>query len=138
MPSYATFADWVGLATDNPEVSADAQDRVERVLERASRDLDAHLGWPAPATDTLRIDTGTLTPYQVAALKRATCEQATYRLQRGEAEMAVDQDGLASVAGISFSSMPPPRLGPAVGEALADAGLLRRSGLAEVPEEEPA
>jgi hypothetical protein len=44
--------------------------------------------------------------------------------------MSLDQDGISAVAGISFASQPPPRIGPAVKEALQDAGLFVRSGCA--------
>jgi hypothetical protein len=99
------------------------------VLERASHDIDYLLGFPPPVTDSLRIDLTELDGFQRAALARATALQACYRLQRGEAEFIVDQDGIAGVEGISFASQPPPRIGPAAREAIADAGLFRRSAL---------
>lgn len=133
--AYATVEQFHELTAFNEEViAADAE--IEHVLDRASRDLDAYLAWPAPLNDVLRIEVGLLTPYQRACLARATVEQATYRLMRGEAEMAVDQDGVASVEGIGFASQPPPRIAPQAQEALADAGLFLRSGTVAVEVDE--
>ena len=89
-------------------------------------------GW-YDARQAGRINTAFLTDYQRAALARATVEQAIYRIMRSESEMAQPEDGIAAVGGITFASNPPPRLGPAVLEALQGAGLYRRSGSAPPP-----
>ncbi len=85
MASYATaeeFETYVeGWVTDNP-------DALDRLLERATRDIDRFLG--ARSTQTigtyagLKIDPADIETWEADALSRATCAQAEYRFQMGE------------------------------------------------------
>lgn len=92
-PRYATVADFEeyveGWETDNAQA-------LERLLERASRDVDSLLtAWPV-LTDGSRFgniagdeNPRGLSDHQVRALRRATCAQADYRFRRGEDRMAI-------------------------------------------------
>jgi hypothetical protein len=136
-PTYATATQFKTYTIDNPSCAGLTDDEIERVLRRAELDLDSFLDWPAPITATLRVPLNSLTAYQGAALSRATCAQAEYRLMRGEEEVSQDVDGISSVGAVSFSLTPPPRIGPKVAEELAGAGLFLRTGVAD-PTPEPA
>jgi hypothetical protein len=134
MASYATAAEARELTAGNYELSDETrvtEDKWNLALERASRDVDAYIGWPFPKEDRLRINVADeLSDGQAAALKRAVIEQASYRLQLGESERVVDslRHGLR---GEGTQIVPPaPRYAPQMREALADAGLYKRSGTA--------
>lgn len=85
MAAYATraqFEDYVeGWVTDNEAA-------LDRLLERASRDVDAVLGPMAPLTSGayagLRLDPTVLRDWEAEALARATCAQAEHRNAVGE------------------------------------------------------
>ncbi len=84
MATYATQADHEayveGWVTDDPAA-------LERILQRAERDIDRVLGPIRPREDTgLKLDPATdLTAAQAEALARAVCAQAMHRMTtRGE------------------------------------------------------
>lgn len=103
MPAYATreqFEAYVeGWSTTNPAA-------LDRLLERASRDVDALLGARVPyatgAFAGFKIDPGLLLEWERDALARATCAQAEYRFTVGEEDMASGQ-GAGRVSGPDFS-----------------------------------
>jgi hypothetical protein len=140
MPSYATAAEARELVAGNYELSDETRVDDERwtlALERASRDVEAYIGWAFPKEDRLRINVADeLSDGQAAALKRAVIEQASYRLQLGEPERVVDslRTGLR---GEGTQIVPPaPRFAPQMKEAIADAGLYKRSGTAPPVEDQ--
>lgn len=63
-------------------------DEADRLLERASRDVDAVLGPLAPIAagdyEGLKLDPTRLLDWEAEALSRATCAQAEYRQDVGE------------------------------------------------------
>lgn len=100
MATYATVQDFEqyveGWTTTNP-------DALERLLERAQRDIDALLG-PRPADpDTgLKLTPARLAAWERTALARATCAQAEYRWRVGETGWSQPQAG-GRVQGPDFS-----------------------------------
>ncbi len=91
------------------------------LLAAASRDVDVYMGTSYP-------DPTILLSAQALALSRATCAQACFRdLQGGEDLLGLD-DGVAALAGVSFTGRPSPRWTPLVAEELAGSGLVTRSG----------
>jgi hypothetical protein len=138
MSAYATAAEAKALTAGNVELTDRiTDDEWTAALERASRDVDSFCGWPFPKEDRLRINVvDELSDGQAAALRRAVIEQASYRLQLGEPERVVDslRHGLR---GEATQIVPPaPRYAPQMREALADAGLYKRSGTAPPAEDD--
>lgn len=86
--TYATQADFEayveGWTTTDP-------DALERMLERAERDIDAILG-PIPvsplSTTGLKLDPSILKAWEAQALARAVCAQALYRHLTTDASIA--------------------------------------------------
>lgn len=132
MSAFASVEQFRAFTIDDDGLDPLDDAAVERALDRAGRDVERWLGWPAPVTDSPRIDLLTLTAYQAAALARAVCAQSQYRLRLSEEDFAVPEDGIRSIdtgqGGITFAANPPPRFAPVAAEELAGAGLLRRSG----------
>lgn len=132
---YATvedFADYVeGWSTDDDEA-------LERLLTRASRDIDSFAGrrrvqsdtgfkfitaFPASGeTDPTYLDE--FETWQVDALKRATCAQAEYRLAQGEDFMVNAQPDGISGPDISTSGRLP-YMAPKAWAELQITGILR-------------
>lgn len=127
MATYATQADFEayveGWTTSDPAA-------LERLLERAERDVDSAVGrWDrqdnglkfgTPATDN---EQG-LTDLQKDALARATCAQAEYRLAMGEAFFVEAQP--ENVSGPDYSQTGAlPRIGPKVYDELEGTDLMR-------------
>ena len=89
MATYATqeeFEAYVpGWVTDNP-------DELEKVLERAERDIDMALGryGPVDSETGLKLAPSTLEEWRRRALSNATCAQAYYRIIKGH-EFFVEQ-----------------------------------------------
>lgn len=129
MTAYATSAQFLQWQHD---VDYDLAD-VDALLERASRDVDSYLAWPAPVTTGLRIDPTTLSAFQADCLTQATVRQACYRLTVGEEDLAEGQPRVVSVGQVGLATTPPDRIGPDVLVILQAAGLLRRSGCAAPP-----
>lgn len=106
MSAYATdtdFEEYVeGWTTDD-------SDALDRLLERASRDVDIYIG-PRTVDNDSGLKFGDvagdenpsdLLDWQLAALRRATCAQAEYRFQMGEEFMVAGQ--FENVSGPDFS-----------------------------------
>lgn len=84
MPTYAQRADFEayvdGWVTDDPAA-------LDRLLERAERDIDLLMG-NRPVLDTgLKLALADLAPWEADALARAVCAQAEYRFTVGEAAL---------------------------------------------------
>lgn len=96
---------------------------LERLLERAERDIDTLLGsYVRDPTTNLKLTPATLPTYQAAALSRATCAQAEYRFAMGEQFFVQSQ--YSFVSGPDFQRRGElPRVGPKVLGELADCGL---------------
>jgi hypothetical protein len=128
MATYATAADLGLYVLDNPGVVLPTDpDAVERLLERAERDVDAVLGaWPLFASG-LKIDPAQLDVVQQAALARATCAAAEFRLVLGEEALVGDEDYLPSEVTILRRAA---NVSPKMLQELAGTGLVKRSGTA--------
>ncbi|MGI8511399.1 MAG: hypothetical protein ACR2NH_02095 [Solirubrobacteraceae bacterium] len=95
---YATVADLQSYIEGGTTLDAAA---LERVLERAERDVDNLLGDYDRDPDTDRkLAPDTLPAHQQRALRRATCAQAEYRIAMGEQFFIEDQ--FQFVAGPDF------------------------------------
>ena len=87
-PTYTTqaaFEEYVpGWVTDNPG-------ELEKLLERAERDVDAFLGPIRPRPETgLKFDPTLFAhDWERTALSNAVCAQAFFRLGQGEAALAI-------------------------------------------------
>jgi hypothetical protein len=129
MASYATPDEARALSFNDDFVELD-NDELAAILERASHQVDIYLGWPPPADDFLRIDTDSITPYQAARLRDATISQAAWLLVLDQDQDSLGMDGVVSVGGVTFATVPQSFTGPAVPYLLADAGLFRKDGSA--------
>jgi hypothetical protein len=135
VPTYATAAELRSYCAASgvavPGEDADANE----LLERAERDLDRLLSASyVPNATGRKVDPSTLTIAARAALSRATCAAAEWRLAQEEEELVGATDGVVGVAGLTFAPGPLPRPpGPKVAEELANSGLRVRSGT--LPEE---
>jgi hypothetical protein len=124
--SYATL-DQLKATAPAYQVALPDDPTAQRCLDLASHDLDAALIGTGP------VDTTQLTQDQLDALTDACSIQACFRIQQGGDQMLGLDDGIASVAGISFSLRTPARLSPEAADRVAGMGLLRRSGCAPAP-----
>jgi hypothetical protein len=138
MPAYATadeFADYVpGWVTDDAPA-------LDRLLEDATRDVDAILG-PLPVLELgdyagFKLDPSTLRPWEAEALSRATCAQTLHRYRNPPED--VDQARpTRSISGPDFAETygdvaidgraPSGRYSPRVALELKPIGHLRRLG----------
>src|SRR4051812_25054615 len=101
-----------------------ADDAVERLLERAERDVDAVVGpWPRFTTG-LKFDPAQLDVVQRAALARATCAAAEFRLVIGEDALVGDEDYLPNEVTVLRRAA---TVSPKMLAELAGSGLVRRS-----------
>lgn len=134
MSAYATESEYEDYA------GTDAPSDVERLLEKASDDVDTVLGTYRVLEDGdfagRKIDPETLDYPASRALKRATCAQAQYRLEMGEAFFI--QPSIAS-SGPEFSlEQPASHIGPLTWRELAGSGLLRNmTSVSERPSSPP-
>ena len=137
---YATVDDLRAYSADLPrDLFNPGDDQVERALERAERDVDRAAGpWPV-FSNGRKFDPPSLTAPQRAALTRATCAAAEFRLIQTEELLVGSDDGISGVpGGVTFANRPLPRIGPKLIEELAGSGLFLYSGtLAPEPEEPP-
>lgn len=98
MATYATQADFEayveGWVTDDPAA-------LERLLERAERDVDLIFGPIAQRTDTgLKLDPSSLLAWEAKALSNAVCAQAQWRFEHpGD----LDTPAAQNVSGPDFS-----------------------------------
>lgn len=128
--SYATvddFEDYVeGWVTSDEEA-------LQRMLERASRDVDRYIGAAWSVEDNglrfgkLEDNPKAIDQYQIEALTRATCAQAEYRIEMGPDFFVKDQH--KSVGGPDFSTQGKlSRYGPKMREEVQASGLQRATG----------
>jgi hypothetical protein len=111
MPAYATRDDFEayveGWETTNPAA-------LDRLLERASRDIDQALGpravYTAGTYTGWKLDPTVLQSWEREALARATCAQAEYRFETGERDLVTGEGG-DSVSGPDFSITRPATMG---------------------------
>jgi hypothetical protein len=123
MTTYATHTDLEAYIEGGSGLDAATADRL---LERAERDVDyAAGGWPVvDPTAGLKFTPSALQDWQAAALNRATCAQAEYRLTMGEDFMVKAQ--YTRVQGPDFRVFGElPYIGPKTMRELASGGLLR-------------
>jgi hypothetical protein len=123
LPTYTSVEDFEayveGWVTDD-------SDALERLLDRAERDIDSILGGyqDRDAVTGLKIDPTTIDAWKARALSRAVCAQAEYRFQMGEAFMVKAQ--YESVTGPDFSMTGQlPYIAPKVRLELEGVGLRR-------------
>ncbi len=121
--TYATLDDLRAVAAAYSLPDDDATSL--RALDLASHDLDRHLG----ATYALDLQT----PERAAALVDACAIQAAFRLAQGGSIMLGEDEGLASVGGVTFSLREPRRLSAEAVERVAGLGLYARSGTVAEP-----
>ena len=99
------------------------------VIERASRDVEAFLGWPARTEGGPRIRTSDLTVGQLGALTEAVAEQVAFRLVLGEEEITEGRPRVLGLpGGPTFASDAPDLIAPMARRVLAGSGLLRHAG----------
>lgn len=140
MGTYATVEDFRSYAADilrSGEIPAD-DDAAERLIARAEQDVDRAIGGPPHADTDRRVDPATIPAAQVAALSRATCAAAIFRIVQRERVLVGADDGLISAGSIQFRQIGwLPRQSPVMLEELAGYGLLQRSGSAQPDVDEP-
>jgi hypothetical protein len=115
---YATVEDFRAHAdylSNSINISGD-DSVLEELLDRASRDVESYLCFPAvddpDDPDAVPDRIPPLTASQQRSLMRATVSQAAYRLARDEGDLLEGAPSLLSAAGVSFSAQPPPPIGP--------------------------
>lgn len=128
MATYASAELLAEYVAGNALVRLPEGEDVERLLERAERDVDRVLGPypPDPATG-LKFDPGELTTAQRGALARATCAAAEFVLAQGPELLTGADDGVAAAGSVSYSLRPAPRQAPRLLEELAGHGLIART-----------
>jgi hypothetical protein len=134
MAIYATSADLAAyLAATREDLPAPTdQGALEALLIEAQQDVDVAVGPFPKLASGLALDPSTLTAPQQAALRRATCAAAEFRLDSEDESGATEF--LAGPLTVGWRGSRPP--GPKVIEALAGYGLIRHSGCA-APSPEP-
>lgn len=129
MSTYATLTDLRAYAPVAADPGALNDAAAQRVLDHAERDVDAQLAVPAGTArqpSGLKYDPATLEAWKRAALSRAVCAQAEYRLVMGEEFFIKAQH--ENVRGPDFSTSGRlPEIGPKVDRELAGTGLQRPS-----------
>jgi hypothetical protein len=126
--TYTTEEELRAYVADNDEVTLPSD--AEPVLQRAERDVDRALGPYAVDPDTgLKLEPSTLTDAQQAALSRATCAAAEWRLQLGEATLTGDDDDFLPPGFTQVRTAG--RQAPKLLEELAGSGLITWSGTVE-------
>lgn len=120
MATYATVSDFEEYSEGWTTTDAAA---LERILERAERDIDRVISYqgPRPDNQTLKLVPANLSLRDREAIRDATCAQAEYRIEKGERFFRQAQH--QSVSGPQFSTTGTlPRIGPKVAEELARFG----------------
>jgi hypothetical protein len=102
MAVYATVSDFVDYV--DGYVAPAPPEPLERILVRAQRDVDRVLGPFTRRTDTgLKLDPATdLNVHERAALARAVCAQARYRMRLGLEELALPAPVVVEEQGPDF------------------------------------
>lgn len=136
MSTYATLADLGAYLADFELISVPADDeKAQRVLDRAERDVDRILG-PYPVKETgLKLDPDALTVPQAAALSRAVCAQAAHRIALGEDWFSEPDDLVTGDIRVLRAAE---RIAGRVYEELSGSGIVIRSGMVPAPLEEEA
>jgi len=133
MATYATAEQLVAYCAVSGVVIAESDDEREALILRAEEDVDRILGpyLRDPVTGRKLIP-NLLTAAQRDALARATCAAAEFRAAQGEDTLVGDDDGTTSVPELGLAAVAtlPRPPGPKCLEALADYGLVIRSGCA--------
>lgn len=142
MGVYATADEFKAYAEDilRPgELPADDAG-IERLIARAERDVDNAVGGPPHPDTDRRVDPATISPAQQAALSRATCAAAVFRISQRERVLVGADDGIQTMAGLTFRPASwLPRQSPVMLQELSGYGLLQHSGSATAPpEDDPA
>lgn len=135
MPTYATQTD----LTDYIEgFVVDDSDAVDRLIERAERDIDSILGaYDRDDTTGLKITLADFDDWQTAALTRAVCAQVEYRFTMGEAFMVRAQR--EEEWGPDFRAKGKvPYIGPKAWRELEETGLVRLTGKSTVSKRDEA
>jgi len=105
----------------------DADAALMRAAARAAHVLRVRvLGW-LPVELLLK-------PEQVAAIDQAVALQVIFASAMGPEDLLGVDDRIAAVGGLSFAPRPAPRVSEAAREALADVGLVQRSGTVATPD----
>lgn len=131
MSTYATLAELKAYTDLDTGVS---DPTLQTALDRAERDVDS-IVTPLVAGSReatgLKLDPASLLDWQAAALSRATCAQAEYRLAMGEDFFIRAQH--STVRGPDFSlSGQLPYIGPKVFRELTETGFVRADGVSNV------
>lgn len=132
-PIYVTQSDYSAYAA--PTTVTDSAE-LDRILERAERDVDAFVGpWTVETNGrkfgSLATNPKALTAQQQAALKNAVCAQAFYRIQNGEEWALGGGDLYESANGPDFSTTSRrPRFSPQARQELRGSGLVIRGARA--------
>lgn len=116
MATYATVSDFEDYSEGWVTTDAPA---LERILEKAERDVDRILGYQGvrPDAQALKVVPADLAVRDRDALRDAVCAQAEYRIEMGERFFRQAQR--QSVSGPQFSTTGTlPRIGPKVREEL--------------------
>lgn len=121
---YATVADLRGYSL-SPLTDDDSY--LEKILERAERDVDRNAGYWNVLTNGRKFDPVSMEARKRQALARATCAQAEYRLQMGEAFFIEAVPASVSGDDTNYTGRPP-RFGPKAREEMQDAQLIRAGG----------
>jgi hypothetical protein len=132
--TYATEADLEQYLAPNRAARLAPVEDPEGLLRRAERDVDRLLGpYARVAATGLKLDPAALTAAQRAALARATCAAAEFRLMVGEEELVGDTDYVPATLVVLRRAG---RVSPKAAEELSGHGLVRYSGCA-APTPEP-
>lgn len=130
MSAYASVEDFENYVEG---WETDDQAALERILERASRDVDRFVGAQYRMQDNgyrfgdLTVNPQALTQGQIDAVKRSTCAQAEYRITKGEEWFVEDQ--YEAVSGPDFATKGKlPRFGPKAREELRNSGIVKATG----------
>ncbi len=102
---------------------------LDRVLERAERDIDDYAGpWSVDSATGRKLSSAGLTADELTLVKDAVCCQALWRVQAGPDEFVQPQ--YDSVSGPDFSTQGKrSRISPEAKRLLSQAGVVRRGAM---------
>lgn len=117
---WGTVEGMRSVAADYGQTAPADDDRCERLLAQAQRDLQVHvLGWRAAPM--------VLTTAQLAALARATCVQALWRAEMDTDDLLAVDDPIGSIDGVGLIDRPTARISRAAVEEIVGWDLIRRA-----------
>jgi hypothetical protein len=120
-----------GIAADYGQSVPTDDAACERLLAQAQRDLQVHvLGW--------RVAPMVLGEAQLAALARATCVQAAWRLAMDHDDLVAVDAPISSIDGVGLVDRPTARISRAAVEELVGWYLIRRAPTAPLTDDAPA